>query len=229
MLARFSSPNRFFFPFADFSSHVRVHVFTLKRLNFSGVFTKLPDMNDDPLTLLDDWEAARRAAEGDTSAFQPLYNKHSPALFKFLASRLGRGEAEDALNEVCMSVWRAMKNRYVENHFRGWIFQIARNQIIDRLRRRSRTETSPGNEETIPGTFTLPDLAMEIQQRQIDLRECLGVLPKEYSSVVTGYLSGEDHETIARNLGIPLGTSHSRLSKAKPLIKQCMERKGWAA
>ena len=38
----------------------------------------------------DDWDAARRATRGDSSAFGRLYDRHSSDLFKFLASRLGQ-------------------------------------------------------------------------------------------------------------------------------------------
>lgn len=172
----------------------------------------------------------RRAAGGDKSAFQPLFERHSSSLYKFLASRLGRDDAEEALGDVWLNAWRAIKGgRVKETHFRGWIFQIARNQIIDRVRQRAKAAKTLENDESVSTPACLPNMAIELIKRQEDLRDCVGNLPHEFASVVNGYLLGEDHDSIAKSLSIPLGTSHSRLSKAKPLLKQCMERKGWDA
>lgn len=178
----------------------------------------------------DDWAAARKAASGDSTAFRALYERHSSDLFKFLASRLGRTEAEDALSDVWLNVWRSLAGSYKETHFRGWVFQIARNQVIDRIRRQAAkgTEALP-KDRPIPDESNLPDAAIELRQRETDFRDCITDLPHEYMSVVSRHLMGEDHSVIAKSLSIPLGTSHSRLSKAKPLLKTCMERKGWAA
>lgn len=208
-------------------NHVTSH--TLVALNFAGLhFTLLP--MDQANDTFDDWAAARQAAKGDSAAFKQLFDRHSGALFRFLASRIGRADAEEALSDVWLNAWRAIKGgKFTETHFRGWVFQIARNQIIDRLRKGSRNTRSLEADETGRSEPALPDLSSEINRRLEDLRDCVGELPHEYASVVNGYLFGEAHQMIAKSLSIPLGTSHSRLSKAKPLLRQCMERKGWDA
>ena len=121
-------------------------------------------------------------------------------------------------------------NTHTETHFRGWVFQIARHEVIDRIRRRNRHETeSLPDDPPAADESNLPDVAVELRQREADFRDCLSHLPREYVGVVSRHLQGEDHGLIAKTLSIPLGTSHSRLSKAKPLLKTCMERKGWTA
>src|SRR6266481_866225 len=55
-----------------------------------------------------DGDLIQRAATGDRSAFEDLYNRYSRAVFGLALRRLGdRGRAEDAVQETFASIWRS--------------------------------------------------------------------------------------------------------------------------
>ncbi len=85
----------------------------------------------------DERELVLRAKKGDSAAFGVLYDRHLPAIYRFILIKVGgaKAEAEDLTHEVFLSAWRNI-GRY---EFRGfpftsWLYRIARNTVIDRYR-----------------------------------------------------------------------------------------------
>ena len=78
----------------------------------------------------------RIAAGGDKSAMKLLYERHSDALYHFIRARLRDPfEAADVMQEVFLEVWRAAGRFQGRSAARTWIFGIARNKTVDRMRR----------------------------------------------------------------------------------------------
>lgn len=75
-------------------------------------------------------------AEGDMQAFEILYARHRDRILGYLFNRLrDRDEAEDVFQAVFAKL-HAARDRYHEGiPFLPWIFTIARNALIDHLRR----------------------------------------------------------------------------------------------
>lgn len=80
----------------------------------------------------------KRTGQGDRLAFDALYGATSAKLFGVSLRVLGnRGEAEDALQDIYVKIWRNA-HKYQVNGFSPmtWLITIARNTAIDRLRAR---------------------------------------------------------------------------------------------
>src|SRR5690242_10661063 len=76
-----------------------------------------------------------RMIAGDLSAFDRLYDRFERPLFGFIRAQLGStGEAEDVLHEAFMAVLRERGARSEVRSFRAWIFQVARNLCLNRVR-----------------------------------------------------------------------------------------------
>ncbi len=200
-------------------------------MNFARANCILLDMTAEPKDANDDWKTARRAVEGDTSTFKnSLYEKYSPDLQRFIASRLGQNGVEDLLSEVWLHVWRKIKeSKYAESHFRGFIYTITRNLIIDRVRQQ-KTQAAPLGNNDFASPENSPDVAAQIHQKRLDLRDCHQQLQTEnkgFAEIITGFLQGLSREEIIDQLKIPSGTYDSGFSRSKALLKKCMERKGW--
>src|SRR6185312_1470044 len=102
-----------------------------------------------------DGELIQRAAGGDRSAFELLYQRYARPVFGLALRRLGdRGRAEDAVQETFASIWRAAQS-YKPDRGPGapWLYAVARNAIVDRGRARSEppVETPTEAPETSPG------------------------------------------------------------------------------
>ena len=68
-----------------------------------------------------------------------LYERHSDALYRFLRARLGDPfEAADVMQETFLEIWRAAGRFEGRSAARTWIFGIARNKAVDRMRRGAR-------------------------------------------------------------------------------------------
>ena len=158
------------------------------------------------------------AREQDRNAFAQLFGYFAPRVKSFLIrSGLEDGVAEEVTQEVMILVWR--KASYFDPGRAGastWVFTIARNQRIDRLRRtRSRTadrQFDPSEEPDQPPSGE--DIAITTE-REEEVRKALGTLPGEQATIVRlSFFAEKPHAEIARELGIPLGTVKSRIRLA---------------
>src|SRR3954454_19351094 len=98
-----------------------------------------------------DGELIQRAASGDRSAFELLYQRYARPVFGLALRRLGdRGRAEDAVQETFASIWRSAGTYRPE---RGpgapWLYGVARNAIIDRSRARAEPPAEAPDEASL--------------------------------------------------------------------------------
>ena len=84
-----------------------------------------------------DAELLARVGERDREAFEMLYGRYVRPVFGLALRRLGdRGHAEDAVQEAFAAVWRSASTYRPERGAAGgWLYTVARNAIVDRLRR----------------------------------------------------------------------------------------------
>ena len=89
-----------------------------------------------PLSELTDEELMIRYVLDEEAAFEVLLSRYRRPLFGFLYRYLGRSDkAEDVFQDVFFEVIRARKRYRPEAKFSAWLFRIARNRAVDRLRR----------------------------------------------------------------------------------------------
>lgn len=78
----------------------------------------------------------KAAKQGDSSSFGTLYNHYLAQIYRFIYLKVSsRHEAEDLSHEVFLSAWQNLPS-YIDKGFpfSSWLYQIARNKIIDYLR-----------------------------------------------------------------------------------------------
>ncbi len=129
--------------------------------------------------------------------FQDVYGKYHPAILRFLTRLVGRDEAEDVAQEVFLKVDRGLKEFRGEAAVGTWIFAIARNAALDRLRARrpwDRSAGEPGarseDEAVADASSELPDDRPGVERRAIaqEMNRCIRgrveTLPESYRSVL---------------------------------------------
>lgn len=163
----------------------------------------------------------------DRNAFARLFGYFAPRVKSFLMrSGLEDAAAEEVAQEVMIAVWR--KASYFDPAKAGastWVFTIARNQRIDRLRRtRSRTADhllDPTDELDMPPSGE--DIAI-VAEREEGVRKALESLPIDQSTIVRlSFFAEKPHAEIARELGIPLGTVKSRVRLALNRLRTLLD------
>jgi RNA polymerase sigma-70 factor (ECF subfamily) len=160
----------------------------------------------------------RRLAEArDRAAFRTLFEHFAPRV-KAYAMRLGASapEAEDLAQEAMLVMWRkAALFDPRRASAATWIFTIARNLRIDRLRRERLPRQDRGDPSLAPETEPDASEGFDARQSQEALRLALRSLPAEQSQIIMlSFFSDKPHSQIAAELDIPLGTVKSRLRLA---------------
>jgi RNA polymerase sigma-70 factor (ECF subfamily) len=170
-----------------------------------------------------DGELIQRAATGDRSAFEDLYQRYSRPVFGLALRRLGdRGRAEDAVQETFASIWRSAGS-YKPDRGPGapWLYAVARNAIVDRARARNEIPSEIPDEPTPD-----PGPGDKAEQSWIAWRvhRALEELPEREREVLAlAYWSGLSQSEVAEFLGIPLGTVKTRTRSALAKLSDLLE------
>lgn len=87
-------------------------------------------MLDDERMLIDN------SCHGHAESFGLLYDRYAPQIYRFILLKVGnKTEAEDLAHDVFMSAWKNMPTyKPSAAPFTSWLYQIARNRVIDYYR-----------------------------------------------------------------------------------------------
>jgi RNA polymerase sigma-70 factor, ECF subfamily len=166
---------------------------------------------------------------GDMAAFDELYRRYERRLFGYVLRQLGdRAEAEDVFHEAFMAVLKEGRTRRALGSFRAWIFQVARNLCLNRLRSRKRSarallahadapEEPSSHAEQLLASHGLP----------VALESAVARLPEPLQEVYALRVSGLSYDEIASALEIPLGTVKSRMHEM--IVRLRTEMQPWTA
>ena len=164
---------------------------------------------------------AARMQDGDTRAFDVLYDRHAARALRVARALVGDRElAEEVVQEGFLSIWRNA-GRYDPRlgSFRAWALSVVRYRAIDllRSRRKQASDTFIGDEEF----FTLPDekadteAAATQQLEMARIRRQLAQLPRpQRELIVLAYFGGLSQSELATQLSLPLGTVKGRMRLA---------------
>jgi RNA polymerase sigma-70 factor (ECF subfamily) len=167
----------------------------------------------------------RIAERADPAAFREFYEAYGPRVKAYMMRKgADAGTAEDLAQETLLTVWRkAALYAGDKGSMTTWVFAIARNLRIDRLRREVPWQQLPEGRLAEASSEPMPDEAMAEKERQQRVQAALAELPPEQKDVVSlAYLEGLSHSEIAERLGLPLGTVKSRMRIAYQKIRQAL-------
>ena len=150
--------------------------------------------------------------KGDKLAFKRIFNYFAPRIIGYLVGTNSNKEfAEEVAQEVLTTVWKkASQFDYKKGNINTWIFTIARNKRIDRIRKK---ENPKYNKEDLiealysPGHCSNSDMEQKIIQIQQNLNNY------EKKLINMSFFQGKTHNIISRDLEIPLGTVKSKIRK----------------
>jgi RNA polymerase sigma-70 factor (ECF subfamily) len=169
-----------------------------------------------------------RVKQGDMRAFDELYARYAGRLFGFLRPQVPtRSDAEDVFHEALLATLESAEVAFDRGSFRTWLYRIARNAVLNRVRSRGRREAAMVKlavaDERPPSTED--KLAHGELLRALD--GAVARLPSALSDVYRLRSSGLSYEEMATVLGIPLGTIKSRMNQMVNVLRE--ELKPWTA
>jgi RNA polymerase sigma-70 factor (ECF subfamily) len=166
-----------------------------------------------------------RVVVRDPSAIGELYDRYSRLLFGLILRILKeRGEAEDVLQEVFLSVWtRAESYNASLGSPAGWLVGIARNRAIDRLRANS-VRLRAMDVPAPPPVAENPEWQAARGERQRDVARALDALPAEQRTLIEeAYFLGLTHSELAARFRLPLGTVKTRVRTGMVALRQQLQ------
>lgn len=172
-----------------------------------------------------DYALMQRIAADEEQAIGELYDRFGSLVYKMAYQAMPtRADAEDAVQEVFVRLWKTA-DRYDPKRAAlvTWVMLISRRHIVDRLRRaRARVKPSTLDEAWSPPAEASTPLAnAELEERFGALMSIVEQLPDLQQTVVKrAYLQGQTLKQIGTELGVPLGTVKSALSRALVRLRE---------
>ncbi|HET7294075.1 MAG TPA: RNA polymerase sigma factor [Vicinamibacteria bacterium] len=169
-----------------------------------------------------DDDLLRLLRDGDEAAFTALYRRWQGPVYRFALRMSGREAlADDVVQETFLTVVHGMPGFEAgRGSLAGWLFGVARNQILRRLRRERPfiPLSDHGAAAEVPAS---DDVFAEVaERRELErLRRAVLALPEHYrEALVLCGLQGVSYEDAAEALGCAVGTVRSRLSRGRELL-----------
>ena len=168
-----------------------------------------------------------RVSLGDRSAFSALYDATSGKLFAVISAIIrDRAEAQEALQDCYMNVWRRAASFDAERAAAmSWLIAVARNAAIDRLRRKRDHSNIDDVPEPQDMSAISPEAAAGASQDAERLHACLGELSEREAGLIrTAFMGGASYSQIAQQQKKPLGTIKSTIRRGLMKLRHCLER-----
>jgi RNA polymerase sigma-70 factor (ECF subfamily) len=204
-------------------------------MRYDAATANLPPMSQDS----SDESLMLRYRDGDLDAFRELYRRHSKGLYLFVAWRSPRREWVDEIVQDSWANLHQARARYEpQSGFRTFLFQIARNRLIDLLRQHGRvvlaSELDGAESDERGAAFdaladathdgATPEAALENKQQVATLHAAIRALPDEQrEALVLQQFNGMSLEDIAALTGVPVETVKSRLRYAMRKLRRQLE------
>jgi RNA polymerase sigma-70 factor (ECF subfamily) len=171
-----------------------------------------------------DSEVVRQIRSGDNDAFDELMRRYKRPMVNFVYRMLGNADdADDIAQEVFVRVYQNLDTYRPETKFSTWLFALARNAAIDRLRWRARHPTEPI--ESAPQLSAPAGTADEASAREIgeQIAAAVAKLPEDQrTALVLAEYQGLSHAEIAGVMHCSEKSVESRLYRAKQTLRSLL-------
>jgi RNA polymerase sigma-70 factor (ECF subfamily) len=170
--------------------------------------------------------------------FREVHDALRPRVLRYLARMAGEAEAEDLAQEVFAKVSRGLGDFRGDADLSTWVYRIATNTALDRLRRRGKPAESvdPSLVDAIviaesDRNVWTDEIRQTLEGRVIRdemnacIREVINRLPENYRIVIIlGDFEGFSDREIAAILGLSLRNAKVRLHRARAQLRQALEK-----
>lgn len=153
--------------------------------------------------------------------FDRLVDEHGTALYRMAYRMIGdQHEAEDVVQDTYRSAWKSRRRYEAGRGQRAWLASILRRRVIDRWRRLPQPGVLAGDspiEVEVEGQNPFADGYTDEMQHALDR------LPPELrESLLLVVVAELTHQEAADELGVPLGTVLSRVSRARRRMRELL-------
>jgi RNA polymerase sigma-70 factor (ECF subfamily) len=178
-------------------------------------------------TTTGDEELVERVRRGDRAAFNRLYERYFPRVYRFVDKRLrNRADTEETVQEVFVSLFSSIHTYRGDAPFAAWVFGLSRRTVASRFKRK-RHETVPleqGDDEPTGWASSAgsedPLEAYECQERLRRMRDAASqdLTEDQWRLFQLHHLENRSIEEIARTMRRSEDSVKSHLYRARKLL-----------
>jgi RNA polymerase sigma-70 factor, ECF subfamily len=173
----------------------------------------------------------KQVLKGDQSAFAELVELYKDKVFQICYRMLGnRHEAEDISQEAFIRAYVNIETFNQKRKFSTWLFRIATNLCIDRIRKKKPdyyldAEVAGTDGLTmysqVAADVQMPEDEVENMELQETIQKEISKLPEKYRSVIVlKYIEELPLQEISEILDMPLGTVKTRVHRGREALRK---------
>ena len=168
----------------------------------------------------------KRAKKGKASAFAEIYERHYPAIYRYIFFRVGR---ETAAEDLTSDVFVRMVEKIDQFTYRGrpllaWLYTIARNLVADHYRHFGRYEMLPLDEGLMADT-TNPEDAANLVLNQRRLAAALEQLTEwQRQVIILKFFEGMENQAVAKIVDKSVGAVKSLQHRGLAALRRIFDQ-----
>jgi len=177
-------------------------------------------------------------SSGQALSFSSVYDEFYIKILQYLRRLVGEFEAEEVTQTVFEKISRNLGSFKGESKLSTWIYRIATNTALDKLKSSSFKHSHAGPLAHLPihlpeieepaskgsNSLTSPEKMVIRDEMSECIKEFVERLPPDYRTVIVlNQLEGLTNKEIAEILGISLDTAKIRLHRARARLKKSLE------
>ena len=215
--------------FIAYDDNFLIMVTTLTKYFFYSLVTKGSVVSsNEQMTTNNDQKIINQILEGDTNAFSVLVDNYKDLVFT-LAMRMvkNREEAEEVSQDTFIKVYKSLNKFKGNSKFSTWIYRVAYNTCLDRLKKIKREYNVVAIDEFTEHQVKTLDNAlnqMEEQEHKQKIQECLQLLPSDDSFLLTlYYFEDQSLEEISKVVGITANNVKVKLFRSRKKLTSILK------
>lgn len=161
------------------------------------------------------------AQRGNQEAFTEIFNRYRKPLYYFILRRVrNETDAEDLVMESFERAFSSIKYFIPLVKLNTWLYEIAKNRVIDFVRKKNKTPQMVELDYTVKETFTPERVCVYKQEFKIIQDGIIAFKNENHRKVMIMYCQGYKMREIASELGIPLGTVQGNIHRSKRKLRR---------
>jgi RNA polymerase sigma-70 factor (ECF subfamily) len=174
-----------------------------------------------------EFDVLRKAQKGDERAFGVILLSYETPVFNYVLRMVGdRALAEDLTQEIFLRIYQGLPGFSLRCRFTTWLFQVAKNRVLDELRARERKPQGVVNLEDIPPLEVVDAPPERVEAIDAVWRAVALLNPDLKMALLLRDIVGLSYIEIADSLEITLATVKWRIFKAREEVQLSLAREG---
>ncbi|PWB23904.1 RNA polymerase sigma factor [Flavobacterium sp. HTF] len=181
------------------------------------------------MSTLNDQHYIDKVLQGETNAFAVLVDRYKDMIFTLgLKMVKNREEAEEVAQDTFIKIYNSLTKFKGESKFSTWIYKIAYNTCLDRLKKSKKDDLNISIDEFSSHFIKTMDnalSALEDKERKQAIQNCLNLLPREDNFLLTlFYFEDQNLEEIGKVMNINANNVKVKLFRSRQKLATILKK-----